>query len=165
MDILYHAVVGVAISKIYGVHMEFPAAMCAMLPDIVGTAPYFYFKLAQSSHGPLEQLSTRFYTSLTSNKFSNSIDTIAYRITHSGFSAIFFGIVTFYMFPTSWHILTLSYASHIIIDIPTHDGDHATRFLYPFSDMHINAFNWAIHMRIFIKFWVILLFIVIYLYS
>ena len=164
MDILYHAVVGVAISKIYRTNLEIPAAICSILPDIIGTGPYYYFKLIQSSQGPLNRFPERLYYSLVSNTFTNSIDKTVYRIAHSGFTALIFGVLTYLLFPSTWHIYTLSYVSHILIDIPTHDGDHATRFAYPFSDIHVVANNWALHMKSFIGFWVILLFIVTYLY-
>ena len=44
MDVLYHSLVGIAISKGVGSAAYVPAAFSSVLPDIVGTIPFYYFK-------------------------------------------------------------------------------------------------------------------------
>jgi|GEM_PF-4885017 len=45
MDILYHALTGIAISKSMGGSDPALAAVAAILPDIVGATPFYYYKL------------------------------------------------------------------------------------------------------------------------
>lgn len=156
MDILYHALTGVAISKSMGGTDPTLAAVAAMLPDIVGTTPFYYFKFRKALQSPQVALSPSFFALLTSNKFFNSIDAATYRTTHSLFTALGMIILAFVYFPDSWLILSLSYISHILIDIPTHDGDFATRMLYPWDTHFRFGKNWSKSWRLSLAFWLLL---------
>jgi hypothetical protein len=50
--------------------------------------------------------------------------------------------------------LTVCYLSHILIDIPTHQDEFATRILYPLSDFHIQGRTWVKDRKHFSMFWI-----------
>lgn len=160
MDIMYHAVVGVVIAKAFGDQHQFPSAMMSMLPDIIGTVPYYYYKLTGTKRVTWRAFFVDLYHASTSNTFTKNIDKHVYHSTHSLITYAILTILLYFMFPQTWHIFSLCYLSHILIDIPTHDGELATRFLYPISNIHFNSKNWAQHYKSFFGFWIVLLFIV-----
>jgi len=153
MDVLYHGVVGFTIAKALGGKYETAAAATAMFPDIVGSIPFFYFKLQDISTKSLKNFSRYFVGMFFKNKFKNDIDRIPYQTTHSLVFAALVSFLTYALFRPAWLVVSLSYLSHIIIDIPTHDGDFTTYFLYPFSRAHYEGKNWITHPKIFFAFW------------
>ena len=153
MDILYHGVVGYAIAKSLGGKYETAGVIAAMFPDIVGSIPYFYFKLKEVSTKSWKSFWRDIRAIPFKNKFKNTIDRAPYHLTHSFFFSALVSALTYLFFRPAWLVVTLSYCSHIIIDIPTHDGDFATHFLYPFSDFHVEARNWAKNPGRFFTFW------------
>jgi len=156
MDILYHALTGIAISKSMGGSDPALAAVAAILPDIVGATPFYYYKFRQALASPPTAFPRLLFTPLTSNKFSNAIDAASYRITHSLFAALGVAILAYFVYPNSWIIISLSYLSHILIDIPTHEGDFATRICYPW-DMHTRlGKNWSTNWQVSLAFWLYL---------
>jgi hypothetical protein len=163
MDIMYHAVVGVVIAKSFGSEYELSSAFFSILPDVVGTLPYYYYKLTGTKNIGWKNHVTNFYHATTSNTFTNAIDKHIYYATHSLLTAALITVLLYFFMPGAWMVLSLSLLSHIVIDIPTHDGELATRFLYPLSDIHYQANNWTRHLKSFIAFWIVLLFIVYYL--
>ena len=163
MDIMYHAVTGVVIAKSFGSHYELPAAMMAMLPDIIGTIPYYYHKLTSTKRVTWRAFFIDVYHACTSNTFTKNIDKHVYYATHSLITTAVLTVFLYVFLPGTWFIFSLSYLSHILIDIPTHDGELATRFLYPLSDLHYQANNWTRHYKSFFSFWIVLLFVVYYL--
>ena len=157
MDIIYHALVGVAISKSLGGKYEAAAAICAMLPDLIGTTPLYYFRSPYLSQTSAKDFLTHMIHATTSEKFTNTVEKIAYRTTHSLVTALLFSLLMYLLFPAAWIILSLSWLSHVLIDIPTHSGDFATQLLYPISQVHIQAKNWSTKPKVFILLWGILL--------
>jgi len=153
MDVLYHGVVGLTIAKAFGGTYEIPAIISAIIPDIVGTAPFFLFKLQRASKKSPKIFIRDAFRLLTSNTFSNTIDRTVYQITHSFITAFLITIISYVLFRPAWIIISLSYISHIFIDIPTHDGGFATYFLYPLSKYHKENKNWAKNPKIFLSWW------------
>lgn len=156
MDVLYHALTGIAISKSMGGTDPTLAAVAAMLPDIAGTIPFYYYKFREAAKSPPVAFAPSLFTLLTSNKFANATDAASYRITHSLFTALGITILAYFIFPNSWLILSLSYVSHILIDIPTHDGDFATRMFYPWDTHFTLGKNWSKSWRLSLAFWLYL---------
>lgn len=162
MDILYHAVSGIAIAKTFGSSDVLPVALAATLPYLLGIIPFYAIKLKDAIVSPQSTIKT--YTRLLlSNKFANKLDATFYRCTHSLIGAGIFAICMYFLFPAQWLILSLSYLSHIVIDIPTHQGQFATRLLYPFSDVHIEGSNWSTNPKLFLSFWLGLLLVMLFL--
>jgi len=64
-----------------------------------------------------------------------------YRTSHSLFFVLGLGLILFFL-TENYLILTLCMISHLALDIITHSGEWGTRIFYPFSDFHIDAFNW-----------------------
>jgi len=153
MDVLYHGIVGFAIAKTLGPRYEAAGVLAAIAPDIAGSIPYFYFKLQEVSTKSVKIFVHDFVGMFGKNKFKNNIDRIPYQTTHSLFFAALVSIFAYIFFRPAWPVVSLSYISHILIDIPTHDGDFTTYFLFPFSRMHVNGKNWAKNPGIFFAFW------------
>lgn len=153
MDVLYHGVIGFTIAKSFGGGYEIPAIISAIIPDIVGTAPFFFFKLQRASKKSLKIFTQDAFRLLTSNTFSNTIDCTVYQITHSFITAFLITIISYVLFRPAWIIISLNYISHILIDIPTHDGEFSTYFLYPLSTYHKENKNWAKSPKIFLTWW------------
>jgi|GEM_PF-650914 len=157
MDILYHALTGVTISKGMGSEYAIPAAVSAMLPDLAGIWPFYYYKIIEAAKHPNNNFARTAFILLTSNKFANVSDTTAYRFTHSLLSAGIFALLSYLLMKDAWIVMTAGFISHLIIDIPTHSGPFATRLLYPFSDIHFRGgTNWAKNAGRFIFFWIVL---------
>ncbi len=156
MDVLYHGLTGIVISKAMGGTDPAAAAICAVLPDLAGTTPFYAFKIRDAWKKPDTSFVKTLYDLLLSNSFANRVDAGSYRFTHSLFTAGLVALMTYMLFPTSWHILSLSYLSHILIDIPTHDGDFATQLFYPLSRFHFEAKNWVRLPKRFFGFWMLL---------
>lgn len=156
MDVFYHALTGIAISKSMGGADPALAAAAAVLPDIVGTIPFYYYKIQQARQSPQATFVPSLFALLTSSKFANATDAASYHITHSLFTALGLTILAYFIFPNSWHILSLCYISHILIDIPTHDGEFATRMFYPWNTRFQYGKNWAKSWRMSLAFWLYL---------
>ena len=78
-------------------------------------------------------------------------------IPHSLFFLIFIWIIVKSL--KLHYLCILSYLSHILIDIPTHTGEWAVKFLYPFQIM-ISGFTdaWAWNFYLYPIVWAILIF-------
>lgn len=160
MDILYHTVVGYAIGESMGGH-ELAGILGSTLPDLVGTAPFYYLKLKRISKTSIQSVSSGIWEMLTSNKFLNSFDRITYHTTHSFITAALITIISYLFFHPVWSVISVAYISHILIDIPTHEGDFATHFLYPLSHIHAAAKNWIKHPALFLTFWALLITVIL----
>lgn len=153
MDILYHAASGIAIAHIMHAPSPYSAAFAATLPDVAGIIPYFAIKLIQASKNPEGGILTAFIRKIRTNTFANAVDATCYRATHSLYTAAAVAGLAYLFFRDQWLLLSVSYLSHILIDIPAHDGDFATRVLFPTSTIRIQGANWATHPKIFLSYW------------
>ncbi len=156
MDVLYHALSGVAIAKSMGSPDLLAAAAAAIAPDLMGIIPFYSIKFIEATRVPEHTFAQTYAYLLRSNKFAGTWDMAAYRSTHTLYGAAFFSMCMFVFFPHQWLVLSISYISHILIDIPTHEGDFATRILYPLSDVHIRGLNWSTNLKLFLFFWLML---------
>ncbi len=143
----------------------FGAAVAAMLPDVIGIIPFYTIKFMEATRAPRDTFIKTYSRLLLSNTFANTIDTTAYRATHSLYVAAVFTLGMFVFLKDQWLVLSLSYLSHILIDIPTHEGDFATRIFFPSSDFHVQGVNWSTHPKRFFFFWVALGLIIFWLWQ
>ncbi len=157
MDVLYHGVTGFAVAKIMGSPDILPAAAAAIAPDILGIIPFYYFKVKHAPKTSPYAFIRALWKTTNANVFDNNIDRGTYLFFHSFAILPFVALTSYLLYPASWPILTLAYSTHILIDIPTHDGDFATQFLYPFSPIHYEGKNWAKHPTEFLVFWAALI--------
>ena len=156
MDVLYHGLVGVAIAKGLDASSYLPVTVSALLPDLIGIIPFYYFKLSHALKKPEGKRIKTLYLELMSNTFTNAFDAAVYRTTHSLVTACLYSLILYTWFREIWLPGTLGYLSHILIDIPTHDGEFATRVLYPYSRVTFSGSNWGKSPVLFILFWAIL---------
>jgi membrane-bound metal-dependent hydrolase YbcI (DUF457 family) len=153
MDILYHAIIGLVISKAATHAYRFDSMIFAMLPDLVGATPLQIVKLVRADATNPRNFLKDFIADSKRNDFFGRLDKICYRTTHSLLALVIVGIVTF-LFTHNGALLTFSYFSHLLIDIFTHEGPFALRPLYPFSDWHVEGFRWTTNKKVFVGFWI-----------
>ncbi|MEK6917003.1 MAG: metal-dependent hydrolase [Nanoarchaeota archaeon] len=164
MDILFHYIAGIMISKLVTGEYLFIAGIIAMLPDLIVTIFCETEKIRLSSKKSLKLFILDFKKYSKRIKFVGSFDKLMYRITHSLFTWVLFSLVMFLFFKNLFIVLSLAYLSHILVDIFTHERDFATRIFYPLSEFHIKAKSWGLHKEVFIIAWSFLL-IVFFLIS
>jgi membrane-bound metal-dependent hydrolase YbcI (DUF457 family) len=163
MDILYHGIMGYAIGNTLGGQYKEAGALAAILPDLIGTMPFFFYKMQEASKMSPDKIVLGFIKTASSNKFSNSVDRAWYYLMHSFTTTVLASFIAYIFWHPAWVVVTLAYLSHIIIDIPTHEGDFATRFLYPFSNVHKEYKNWVRNPKLFFAFWGALILIILFL--
>jgi len=156
MDVLHHALTGVAIAKSMDASHPYTSAIAAMLPDLIGIIPFYAIKFREAVETPNGSFVKTYAKLLMSNKFAGKFDAAAYRLTHSLYGAVFFSLCAFIFFRDQWGVLSLCYLSHLLVDIPTHEGDFATRIVYPSADIHFQGSNWSTHPKRFLFFWIVL---------
>jgi membrane-bound metal-dependent hydrolase YbcI (DUF457 family) len=158
MDVLYHGIIGFTVAKVLGSPDMIPAAAAAMVPDVIGRGiPFFYFKLLKTHKKTTSGFLPSFWRSANSNMFDNKFERGIYQLFHSFLALPLAALMSYWLCPASWFVLTIAYTAHILIDIPTHDGDFATQFLYPFSTIHYEGKNWLKHPARFLFFWAALI--------
>lgn len=156
MDVLYHGLVGAVIAERTSAPSPLPAILSALLPDVVGTVPFYAFKLLRALQRPGPMNLRNLYADCMSNTFTNRIDKTAYRFTHSFVTALLYSLILFTWFRDIWLPASLGYISHILIDIPTHDGEFAARIFYPYFRVKIAGVNWTSNPALFLLFWGVL---------
>jgi hypothetical protein len=108
--------------------------LATWLPDLFGQSWTIFSRMRQ-----VRRLGIR--KAFDMNVVFSEMELMTYRLFHSFFA---WGIFTtlLYLFLRDYLILSLAYLSHILIDIPAHQGIWATRIFYPFSDFHFEGRNW-----------------------
>jgi hypothetical protein len=86
-----------------------------------------------------------------------------YRLLHSFFTAGLIYLLIF-LFNKKYRFLVFPYVLHILIDIPTHNGRFATRFLYPLSNVAIQGYSYIHHSWIWVANFVILVILYLWCY-
>lgn len=151
MDVLYHAAVGLILSKATTDTFLPQAALYAVLPDLLGTTIHMAYKVKLCAD------EGNFWKNLKkemrSNTFYTKMDKVFYRSTHSLFFWLLITLLTREIFPDMWQLLSLSYLSHILIDIPTHEGEFSQRILFPLSDWHFIGKSWAGNRKMYRLYW------------
>lgn len=156
MDVLYHGLTGFLIAKYTGSPYVSLAALSAMIPDLVGATPYYYFKFKKEPPHSIIAFIKSTWKFSRLNIFDNTTDQSIYHMTHSFITCGIITALSYIFLRSAWVVIGLSYLSHILIDIPTHEGDFATRIFYPFSDIHVESKNWANDLRRSLLFWGVL---------
>ena len=122
MDLLYHLVVGLILSKQMLGEYLFLVVLFSMLPDLLGTIHLQILHIKDSSKKSFKIFINewRHHTD-----FHGKWDKLFYRTSHSLFFwlALSLGL---YFITNMYLVLSLAYLSHIVIDIFTHDGAFAT---------------------------------------
>ncbi len=161
MDFLYHASTGIIISKALTGKPSAVVTLFAVLPDLVGFVGHSFlmYKYAHRNKPFWKTL----LVEIQKTTFYNGLDKMSYRIAHSLFTWALTSLLLYLFFPRIWLACSLAYFSHILIDIPTHDGAFAQRLFYPFSDWHIQGKYWTTNRNLIIFFWsLLILFVLIY---
>ena len=104
----------------------------ANLPDIIATPFRIYYAIIKDKKRTFREV-----VSWVPNEDYLKV----YRPTHSLLFCSLAGFVLS-LFTEQYLLLTACILSHIILDIFSHSGRWATRIFYPFSDFHLNSFNW-----------------------
>lgn len=161
MDFLYHASTGIIISKVITGKVSPEATVFAVLPDLIGFVGHTYLMVKYASQH--KTFWKKFHIEIQKTSFYNGLDKFSYRIAHSLFTWAGTTVLLYLLLPKLWLACSLSYLSHILIDIPTHDGAFAQRIFYPFSDWHIQGKYWTTNRNLIIFFWgLLILFVLLY---
>ncbi|MEM5799665.1 MAG: metal-dependent hydrolase [Candidatus Aenigmatarchaeota archaeon] len=127
MDNIAHFLWGLTLVR--KIKLTIPIALFSNMPDILSAPFFFYYvmkdKFPLKKHVLFEWKPTREYLEF-------------YRFFHSILGFIIITVVFNVFFPQHTLIFVICYASHIIIDMFSHEGIWATRILYPFSDFHLS---------------------------
>ena len=156
MTPIYHLLGGFTLSKIATGHFAPEIIIAAVLPDILGTVPMVVDKVVDSIRFPEGNVIKKFKKDLLGTTFLKPIDKFMYRITHSFTALTVFGILFYLYFPDSYLVMTFAYFLHLAVDVPTHSKEWATRLFYPFSDFHIDGYNWWENKTVSLIFWLVL---------
>ncbi len=133
------------------------ASIFSMLPDLLGTSAFQYFKLKNASKSSVKAFVSDFVAFTKRNKFFSKWDKLTYRTTHTLLSLPFTAFTAFVFFRDIWWILTICYLSHLLVDLPTHEGEFAFRPLWPLSNRSLTGKSWATNFNLFFAFWAILI--------
>ncbi len=157
MDVAFHGLTGLVISR--GLTEEYLLSGLAfsVLPDILGTTAFQFFKVKNASKDSLESFIKDFWKYTKQNNFFSRWDKLTYRTTHTLFSLPFIALFANVLLKDIWWVLVICYLSHFLIDILTHEGEFAFRPFWPFSDWNIKGKNWAVSQKLFLGFWGLLL--------
>jgi len=156
MDCAFHALTALAVSKELTGKYLLSASLFSILPDFIGATPYELKKIQHSSKRSLKGFSADFKKLTRNGTFFSSFDKAAYRAAHSWLSLIPVSLIALAFCGKLWWVLTISYFSHLLVDVFTHEKEFSQRPLYPFFDWHITGKSWE-NKNVFLGFWFILL--------
>jgi len=151
MDFFFHGILGLLISKLITGDYLLLAFVFAILPDLLGTSVHLYYRFRHSLTGWGKLLWPG------GGRFFNRIDKFAYRITHSLFFVFIVSVFAFIFFKKEWLVFSLACFSHLLVDIPTHQGEFSQQPFWPFFNWRIKGKSWVSHPRMFILFWLLLI--------
>ncbi len=156
MDVLFHGVTGLIISKGTVGNYLLSASFFSVLPDLLGTTTFEYFKFKNSSKDSVKAFINDWKASEKKNKFFTKWDKFAYRTTHTLFFLPLIALFAFMFFKDVWLILLICYLFHLLVDALTHEGEFAFRPFWPFSDWNLQGRSWT-NSRVFLTFWIVLI--------
>jgi len=160
MDIAFHGLAGLALSKALTGEYLPSAALFSMLPDL-GAVPHFYHSVKNSSKISLKHFTGDYMGINYRGKFLSDFDRNIYWSTHSLFSLIPVSLIAFFIFGNIWWILSLSYLSHLIIDAFTHEHEASFHPLWPLSDWSISGKSYSSNKNVLFLSWFTLLVILL----
>lgn len=147
MDFVSHALWGMTIVRrpeLFGA-----VFIASNLPDIFGSTPYWSICSLRLLKGYKKRGFKALKKAFKSLPKAPYTSLLFYHSFHNLFAWLIFSLILYMFFPTLL-ILSLAYLSHILVDIPTHKGDFATRIFYPFSDFHFEGASWIRERKIVI---------------
>jgi hypothetical protein len=158
MDLLFHGLTGLVISKGVTGSYLLPVAAFSILPDLLGVAPFNWYKFKRSNKTSFKEFLKDWLKYTRQNYFFSKWDKPFYKAAHSLLSLLLVAPVAFVLSQSHWWIFTLAYLSHLLIDIPGHQGEFASQPLWPISKFSFpGGKNWAGGPKIFFSFWFVLL--------
>ncbi|MBU5688086.1 MAG: hypothetical protein KQA41_02945 [Candidatus Aenigmarchaeota archaeon] len=160
MDLIFHVILGLFLSKIFIGHYSLLVVIFSILPDIIGALPYeinkFYLTLKYKGNKIKKYIS---YTKRT--KVFHNYQKIIYKSTHNLFALLLFLFVAKIFFPDIYIVLFLAYFLHLFFDSYTHEGDFAMQPFYPFK-LTVKGRSWALNKKIVLLNWSLLIIGIVY---
>ncbi len=154
MDIIFHAATGLVIAKATTNQYLPLAALYSVLPDVLGFTPHVSRVLSRVYRTKTSNRLSHLFHEAKRTTFYSDFDRICYRTTHSLLFWLGTTVLTMYLFPHIWKSLSLIYLSHILIDLPTHDGQFSQYPFFPLSTWHVRGAFWVTHTKHFFLFWI-----------
>jgi hypothetical protein len=158
MDPVFHAVSGFVLAKALPGDHVVAGIIATNMPDLL-SFPYIFGVHVRKAR---KDTFTHFIKDLKrfddSELLSFPFVLPVYQFAHSIFAWMGVSLVAMVLVPSFWPLLSLGHALHVLVDIPTHDGEFATRVFYPVSDWHISwGKRWTNDIIIFLGMWLFLL--------
>ncbi len=153
MDIAFHALAGLVVSKKLTGDYFWSVSFFSIVPDLIGGVPYHYHKVKHSLKKPPKFFISEFIKVTQRGEYFNQLDEFAYRVTHSWLMLIPISAVGLFLFRSMWWVATLGYLFHLLIDLPTHEGNFSHQPLYPLKRFSVKGRAWSRDKRIFAIFW------------
>ena len=165
MDPLFHVISGVLIAKMLPGDHVIAGVIATNVPDIL-SVPYAYgVKVGKARKDTLAHFVADIKRFETSGVAADPSIIPVYQYSHSLFVWVGISIFMYLFARPLWPIITIGHLFHILADIPSHQGDYATRLFYPISQWHVPwGRNWTSDRIVFFGMWAILLFDIILLY-
>ncbi|MBW2977342.1 hypothetical protein KY331_00705 [Candidatus Woesearchaeota archaeon] len=163
MDVLFHMILGMIISKQIFQNYSLVIIIASILPDLIGTSCNEVLKITHSLKKSFKNFFTNYMKYTRQMSFFGKTDRFLYKFMHSFTSWLIFSSIIFIFFRNLFIIASLAYLLHIIIDISTHDKQFTLELFYPFSKFQIEGRSWRQDWGIFLTYWAILILVILFL--
>jgi membrane-bound metal-dependent hydrolase YbcI (DUF457 family) len=161
MDIIFHIVLGILLSKNFLNGYNFIVVIFSLLPDLIGALPYEMEKFYRSMKFKGNKIKK--YLSFTKRtKTFSEYQKIIYKSTHNLFAWLFFTLIARILWEDIYIVLSISYFLHLFFDSYTHEGDFAMQPFYPLK-FFIKGKSWTLSKRVMLINWTFLILFLIYL--
>ncbi|MBS3052556.1 MAG: hypothetical protein J4428_04285 [Candidatus Aenigmarchaeota archaeon] len=156
MDLLFHIVAGLIISKQFINGYFLLPVIFSLLPDLIGDMPSELYKLKKASKKSFRAFMRDMIKYTRRNYFTRRIDKIFYKSTHNLFAWGISSVFSYFVFPKIFLPLSLAYLSHLFFDSYTHEKEYSLQPFYPLSEFSIGGKSWVTHRRTFMLSWLAL---------
>jgi membrane-bound metal-dependent hydrolase YbcI (DUF457 family) len=161
MDIFFHVVLGLFLSKNFLNEYNFIVVFFSLLPDLIGAMPFEINKIYRSLKFKGNKISRYLYFTKRTKVF-HEYQKIIYKSSHNLFAWIFFTLFAWIFFKNIYMVLSVSYFLHLFFDSYTHEGDFSMQPLYPLN-FSIKGKSWTLNKKIMLINWTFLGIFLIYM--
>ncbi len=156
MDIVFHGLTGIVLSKALGGDTLLAAGF-ATLADTLGSSPFYAFAAKKAAKGGAKNFAKRFMALSKQEIYFGKWDELSYKVTHTWFILLPVGALAYFVEPKHWYALVLCYFIHLVVDVFTHEGEFAAQPFWPISTKQIGGSYWVTNKRLFMSFWLVLI--------
>ncbi len=141
MDFVFHAVLGLVVSKAVTDGYMLSAAVASTMPDLLGLSYYQWVKAKHSNKTSIVGFVKSFKDHTDSKDLWKEGDLKLYFFFHSVLIWLGFTVISLIFLRDYWIVFSLSYLSHLFVDSYTHVGKFAPMPFYPFSKWRLRLIH------------------------